>query len=323
MRGCSNAPLSPPLGFALSTACGTDSDEPDDMDDMAEAITSSTLENAASHATLANELAEAASDCTIPVAAAQNLIDMVHSFTGLNWWASIVLTTLLIRGVTIPLMIGNLRLISYKMIVAIRKLPDSEIRTMGMDPVTVTENARRANDVLQKLYTLGGVCHLRTLLIPIQLLIQYPALIAMSLATYAMAGNISSFKTGGALWFTDLATMDASGILPVLSGLTVFIAAEFGAIKGFEGFPRLCLAGDMGRCLAILVAIGSMTLPKAVHCVWITSALFSLISSCVLERPGIKRFLGIPVVSGVYAGIERGLFWFSLTGFGLVCLLVF
>ncbi|KAL0853689.1 hypothetical protein Bca101_058841 [Brassica carinata] len=38
-----------------------------------------------------NEVAIAAADSAFPVAALQHLIDGVHSFTGLNWWASIAL----------------------------------------------------------------------------------------------------------------------------------------------------------------------------------------------------------------------------------------
>ncbi|XP_010550518.1 PREDICTED: mitochondrial inner membrane protein OXA1-like isoform X2 [Tarenaya hassleriana] len=317
LRGYSNSPPCPPLGFALyrpmSTAHGAGSDEPDSMDDMVEAITNSALENAASQATLANELAKAASDCTIPVAAAQNLIDMVHSFTGLNWWASIVLTTLLIQGVAVPLVVGSLRIILHK---------------MGMDPAPVAESAGSANGVLQRLYTPGGVCRLSTLFIPIVVPIEYTALAAMSKATYDMAGNISSFKTGGALWFTDLTTMDASGIFPVLLGLTLLIDVERvmkgqRAMKGFEQFLPFRQGPNVVRCLAILMAICSISAAKATHCFWITWALFSLISSHVLKRPGIKKFLGIPVVSGICAETQRRLFWFGVIETGLVLLFVF
>jgi YidC/Oxa1 family membrane protein insertase len=61
-----------------------------------------------------NEVAIAAADSAFPVAALQHLIDAVHSFTGLNWWASIALTTVLIRGVTIPILLNQLKA-TYKL----------------------------------------------------------------------------------------------------------------------------------------------------------------------------------------------------------------
>ncbi|PIN24048.1 hypothetical protein CDL12_03234 [Handroanthus impetiginosus] len=60
-------------------------------------------------APVVNEVAVAAADSFFPVAALQYLIDYVHSFTGFNWWASIVLTTILIRGLQLPLLINQLK----------------------------------------------------------------------------------------------------------------------------------------------------------------------------------------------------------------------
>ncbi|KAK3156945.1 hypothetical protein QOZ80_2AG0114190 [Eleusine coracana subsp. coracana] len=55
------------------------------------------------------EVAAAAADSFFPVAALQHVIDAVHSFTGLNWWASIALTTILIRCATVPLLVKQLK----------------------------------------------------------------------------------------------------------------------------------------------------------------------------------------------------------------------
>ncbi|KAI4378035.1 hypothetical protein MLD38_015578 [Melastoma candidum] len=54
----------------------------------------------ASQRTAVSEVAIAAADSSLPVSALQRLIDGVHSFTGFNWWASIALTTIVIRGAT-------------------------------------------------------------------------------------------------------------------------------------------------------------------------------------------------------------------------------
>ncbi|KAL8141579.1 hypothetical protein V2J09_014611 [Rumex salicifolius] len=55
-----------------------------------------------------------------PVAALQHFIDGIHSFTGLNWWACIALTTLIYRGATVPLDIYGLKAISKLKLMKLR-----------------------------------------------------------------------------------------------------------------------------------------------------------------------------------------------------------
>ncbi|KAL8159952.1 hypothetical protein V2J09_001489 [Rumex salicifolius] len=48
------------------------------------------------------EVAVAAADFAFPVSTVQYLIGGVHSVTGLNWWASIAITTFLVHAAAIP-----------------------------------------------------------------------------------------------------------------------------------------------------------------------------------------------------------------------------
>jgi YidC/Oxa1 family membrane protein insertase len=57
----------------------------------------------------AGEVAAAAAESFPPVAALQYLLDAVQSFTGLNWWATIALTTVLIRLLTVPMLINQMK----------------------------------------------------------------------------------------------------------------------------------------------------------------------------------------------------------------------
>ncbi|GJV48894.1 mitochondrial inner membrane protein OXA1-like protein [Tanacetum coccineum] len=52
-----------------------------------------------------SEVAIAAADSWLPVAAFQYAFDGIHNFTGLNWWASIVIATVIIRTLSIPISI--------------------------------------------------------------------------------------------------------------------------------------------------------------------------------------------------------------------------
>ncbi|URE32090.1 mitochondrial inner membrane protein OXA1-like [Musa troglodytarum] len=102
-------------GLLRSYSSGAEgSNEINYIKDVAEVLSDSSVETATMAAAAVptpfpGEVAAAAADSFLPVAALQHLIDAVHSFSGLNWWASIVLTTLLIRGVTVPLLLNQMK----------------------------------------------------------------------------------------------------------------------------------------------------------------------------------------------------------------------
>ncbi|KAK9911798.1 hypothetical protein M0R45_035688 [Rubus argutus] len=56
-----------------------------------------------------SEVAIAVTDSYLPVEDLQYFIDYIHTSTNLNWWAAIVVTTLLIRSLTVPLLVNQLK----------------------------------------------------------------------------------------------------------------------------------------------------------------------------------------------------------------------
>ncbi|CAL5203763.1 unnamed protein product [Lathyrus oleraceus] len=86
-----------------------DSDRITAMTDVADVLIDTTMETVASQAPVSSEVAITAADSYLPVQALQYVIDVVHSFSGLNWWASRVLITLLIRSAIVPLLINKLK----------------------------------------------------------------------------------------------------------------------------------------------------------------------------------------------------------------------
>nr|KJB39712.1 hypothetical protein B456_007G026600 [Gossypium raimondii] len=112
-RKCSQLAFLPSSGMSFYRLMSTTgSDKPDKFEligDVADVLKDTAVEAVASQAPAVNEVAVAAADCWLPVASLQYVIDSIHSFTGLNWWASIAAATLLIRGATLPLLINQLK----------------------------------------------------------------------------------------------------------------------------------------------------------------------------------------------------------------------
>ncbi|KAG6391065.1 hypothetical protein SASPL_148813 [Salvia splendens] len=174
-----------------------------------------------------NEVVIAAADSFAPVAALQYVIDYVHCFTGLNWWASIVVTTLVIRWLQVPFLINTLKSTSKLAILrpeleAVR----DEMSNKAMDPNAAAEGQMKMKALFKK--------HGVTPFTPIKgLLINGPIFCAFFFAIRDLAENVPSFRDGGISWFTDLSTPDSLYIFPVLTALTFWITVEVSIIISF------------------------------------------------------------------------------------------
>ncbi|XP_043689161.1 mitochondrial inner membrane protein OXA1-like [Telopea speciosissima] len=289
----------------MSSTIADGSDKIKYASDIADVFTEEGVEVAVSQAPIVNEVAIAAADSFYPIAALQYLIDGVHSSTGLNWWASIALTTVLIRGATVPLLINQLKA-SSKLNMMRPHLEEirQQMQATGMDPIAVAEGQKR----MQALFKEYGV----TPFTPLKgLFIQGPVFVSFFLAISNMVEKVPSFKGGGAFWFTDLTTPDSLYIFPVLTALTFLITVECNMQEGMEGNP---VAGNMknfSRILAVLTVPFTMSFPKAIFCYWMTSNLFSLIYGLVLRQPAVKEFLALPKVTVAPTPAPQSAFSFS------------
>ncbi|XP_054815363.1 mitochondrial inner membrane protein OXA1-like isoform X2 [Prosopis cineraria] len=258
--------------------------------DVANVLTDKTLEAIASQAPILNEVAIASADSFLPVQALQYFIDYVHTYTGLNWWAAITLTTLLIRGATLPLLINQLKATS-KLTLMRPHLEDikQEMQDKAMDPMAVAEGQKK----MKKLFNEYGVSPFTPLK---GLFIQGPIFVSFFLAIRNMAEKMPSFKNGGAYWFLDLSTPDSLYILPILTALSFLITVECNMQEGMEGNPVAGTMKNVSRGLAVLTVPFTMAFPKAIFCYWVTSNLFSLVYGLGLKVPGVKKALGVPEI---------------------------
>ncbi|CAH2057734.1 unnamed protein product [Thlaspi arvense] len=249
-----------------------------------------------------NEVAIAAADSAFPVAALQHLIDGVHSLTGMNWWASIVLTTVIIRGVTVPILLNQLKA-TYKLNLLRPQLEElrQEMSTKATDQEAMADGQRR----MQLLFKQHGV----TPFTPLKgLIIQGPIFISFFFAIRNMAEKVPSFKTGGTLWFTDLTTADTTYVLPLLTAVTFMIMVESNMQEGLEGNPVAGTMKKFSRIIAVLSIPVLIGIEKALFCYWLTSNLFTLgyglgkspstllSFSNSLRRPDVRRLLNLPDV---------------------------
>ncbi|KZV46352.1 hypothetical protein F511_07904 [Dorcoceras hygrometricum] len=238
--------------------------------DVADALANKTVEVASQAVPVMNEVAVAAADSFLPVAALQYLVDYVHYFTGFNWWASIAVTTLLIRWLQVPLMINQLKATTKFSILKpqIEEIKQ-DMQNRGMSPEAVAEGQTR----MSRLFKESGV----SVFTPFKgLLISGPIFCSFFFAIRNMVEKVPSFKDGGALWFTDLSATDSMYIFPILTALTFWITVECNAQEGLEGNASAKTIKNVSRGFAALSIPLTASFPQGIFCYWITSNLFSL-----------------------------------------------
>lgn len=273
----------------MSSSVGGGAEKIEYITEVAE-LADKAVEAVASQVPAVNEVAIASAESYLPVKALQYLIDYVHIFTGFDWWASIIATTIVIRCITLPLMINQLKATS-KFAILKPKLDEinEEMQNRGMAPAAVAEGQQRMQAAMKE--------HGVTPFTPLKgILIQGPVFVSFFMAISNMVEKVPSFKQGGVFWFTDLTVPDSMYIFPVLTALTFWITVECNAQEGLEGNPSAKTIKNVSRAFAALTIPFTAGFPKAVFCYWMTSNLFSLSYGLVVKRPAVKKFLGIPII---------------------------
>lgn len=234
------------------------------------------------------EVATLAAGSILPVGLLEHLIEHVHVAGGLPWWGAIVATTIAIRLLTFPVAAYQMRAAGRLTILKpeLQRITD-RVKASGYDPVATEQYSRQMKELFRRHGTspfapFAGV------------LIQAPVFISFFFAIQEMAKGLPSFKTGGALWFTDLSTPDELYILPVVTALTFIINIELGAAEGMDASPSGAQQKLILRVVSLIMVPFMMTLPKALLCYFVTANLVSLVQATVLRRPAIRKAIGLP-----------------------------
>ncbi|XP_059308975.1 mitochondrial inner membrane protein OXA1-like [Lycium ferocissimum] len=273
----------------MSSSVGGGAEKIEYISEVAE-LADKAVEAVASQVPAVNEVAIAAAESYLPVKALQYLIDYVHIFTGFDWWASIVVTTIVIRCITLPVMINQLKATS-KFAILKPRLDEinEEMENRGHAPAAVAEGQQKIQAAMKE-HGVGPFTPMKGILI------QGPVFVSFFMAISNMVEKVPSFKQGGVLWFTDLTVPDSMYIFPVLTALTFWITVECNAQEGLEGNPSAKTIKNLSRGFAALTVPFTAGFPKAVFCYWMTSNLFSLSYGLVIKNPKVKKFLGVPIV---------------------------
>ncbi|XP_062135795.1 cytochrome c oxidase assembly protein COX18, mitochondrial [Drosophila sulfurigaster albostrigata] len=250
-----------------------------------------------------------------PVAYMQEALTQIHDYSGLPWWASIVLSTFLFRSVvTLPLTIyqhkitARIEKIALEMPAIVEELKREAARAKQKfkwsDKQTAVVYRRSIKKQWQNLIVRDNCHPMKTVIV---LWGQIPLWIFQSVAlrnlvyllpdpTSLQAQIIATEMTvGGFGWIPNLTVVDSSYILPVAMGLINLAIVEVQSMTRTRPATRLQnIANNVFRGLSVLMVPVACTVPSALVVYWVSSSSFGLAQNLLLLSPEVRRAVGIP-----------------------------
>ncbi|CAN5619647.1 MAG: membrane protein insertase YidC [Actinomycetota bacterium] len=190
-----------------------------------------------------------------------------HTDLGAPWWLSIIMLTVIVRSALLPLAIRQ-----TKNMRAMQNLrPDLE-RLQKKHK----EDPRKLQQETMKLHKERNVSPLGGCL---PILVQIPILMVLYF-TLKEFETLSSFQSGGLLWFTDLTAADPFFILPIAYVLTMMASQEV----VIRNSPMQSGQQKMMRLLPIAFGFFLARFPAGLLVYWVASNAISLIQNLAIYR---------------------------------------
>ncbi|KAF0690375.1 Aste57867_18210 [Aphanomyces stellatus] len=235
------------------------------------------------------------SDPWLIVDVAQNVIEAVHTTTGLPWWATFGLTAIAVRGSLFPLLVYQIK--------ATERMGNagSEMRSMWKSfmyarmflPPAIPQKQLEALVLFHKGLKLSWEKHSTH---PIQCvatpLIQVPSFILMAYSTREIirSGKMDGLDTGGFWMFQNLMEADSTFILPALAVGCTYLNFELMGKSQIKIMPFL---KNSLQYIPLLSFPFICQLPQGIFFYWIASSWCSFAQAAALRQPAIRSAVGL------------------------------
>jgi mitochondrial inner membrane protein COX18 len=276
-------------------------------------LSQSTTRNFSYEKTVA-EIFQTISNST-PVEYIQHGLLQLHDTTGLPWWATIVLSTVMLRTcITMPLAIYQNKILarvenlSLEMPAIVKELKQETAYAMKKFNWTEKQARILYNRSLKKQWNkliVRDNCHpAKTMIL---LWGQIPLWICQSVALRNLINMLpdpssleakityTELTIGGFGWIPNLTEVDQSFIIPVVLGLTNLAIIEMQTmlrVRQQSRFQKYTV--NFFRLISIGMVPLACYVPSALSLYWVTSSVYGLTQNLILLSPRVKRAVGIP-----------------------------
>ncbi|XP_031365570.1 mitochondrial inner membrane protein OXA1L [Apis dorsata] len=229
----------------------------------------------------------------------QYFYEWLHISCDLPWWATIILTSTIIKLLTFPCSI------------AIQK-NNAKLNNVLPQMVKIQENMTDARKCGNSMEAAQYASELQTLfsknkikIFPITNFIKIGAHIPVFVALRGMTNKpVESLKEGGLLWFTDLTIPDQYYLLPLCTTLTMYVISTRALSNSGNTSPVM---QHMFKAIPVISFLFAMRFPGAILCHWTISNLITLIENQLLNTQKIRTFYNIPPLVKHKYDVKKGL----------------
>lgn len=209
-----------------------------------------------------------------PIGVLQWALEYMHVSLDLPWFATIALSTVIIRFLLTPLVVISQRNAAIMRNV-MPEMQDVQNRITEARQMGNSVEYAQANQELMQLMKTRGFNPLKNMLIPFA---QMPIFLSYFIGIRRMVNTpVESMQTGGLWWFSDLTLADPYYLLPLITSgtlaLTIHLGTDAVRVPGQET-PMLML---FLKAIPIVIFPFIMNFPAAMVVYWASSNFCSLI----------------------------------------------
>ena len=222
-----------------------------------------------------------------PTALIERLLEYSHVYTGLPWWAAIILTTAAVRSVMFPLYVkasingAKMAKIKPELDEVMKELKEAENPQEQVQAANKRKALMKENDV-----------HMSHQMFPI---LQLPLAYGFFQGLRKMANHpVEGFSTQGNAWFENLTQVDPYCGLQVISAAVVVTMVRLGGETGAAAMnPMMKKVMTYVPILSIFI---TKELSAAVVLYFAANAIFSLVQALVLRNKYFRKFAKMPPI---------------------------
>jgi len=200
------------------------------------------------------------------------ILTFIHSIIG-NWGFSIIVLTMIVRGVMFPLTkaqytsMAKMRLLQPKLM-ELRERYKDDRQKIGTETMKLYKS--------EKVNPLGGC---------LPLLIQMPIFIALY---WTLMESTELRQSSFMLWITDLSVKDPFFVLPILYGVTMFYLQKMSPTPVTDPVQR-----KVFMAMPFVFTFMFCTFPAGLTLYWLVSNCFTILQQFIIFRSLEKRGLSM------------------------------
>ncbi|KAL1635871.1 dihydroorotase [Neofusicoccum ribis] len=225
-----------------------------------------------------------------PTACIEWLLEHIHIWMGIPWWAAIVVTAVAVRASLFPLFATTSDVTARQQ--ALKDITDPLNRKMNEARIAgSTDLMMQARAELMAVYKQAGINAWKAFYAPVtQAVTGY---CSWKLLRAMAALPVPGLETGGFLWLKDLTVADPFFIMPIAFGALIHLVSkaggETGAMKQLSSLQRKFLL----YILPGVAVIFTIAQPAAVQLSFFTASSLGMLQARILRNTAVRELLGL------------------------------